>query len=49
MMMYGSRREVSNLLNEEAEAQSVREFLRRKQKAQQTQQPRKPKRHEQER
>lgn len=49
LLMYDSKQDVSDLLNEEAEARSVREFLRRKQKTQQTQQQRKPKRHEQER
>ena len=49
LMMYDSKRDVADLLNEEAEAHSVREFLRQKQKLQQTQQHRKPKRHEQER
>ena len=49
LMMYDSKRDVADLLNEEAEARSVRDFLRQKQKAQQTQQQRKPKRHEQER
>ena len=38
LMMYDSKRDVSDLLNEEAEARSVREFLRRKQNAQQAQQ-----------
>ena len=49
LMMYDSKRDVSDLLNEEAEARSVREFLRQKQKAQQTHKQRTPKRHEQER
>ena len=49
LMMYDSKRDVADLLNEEAEARSVRDFLRQKQKAQQTRQQRKPKRHEQER
>ena len=49
LMIYDSKRDVANLLNEETEARSVREFLRQKQKAQRTQQQRKPKRHEQER
>ena len=48
-MMYDSKRDVTDLLNEEAEVRSVREFLRQKQKVQQTQQQRKPKSHEQER
>ena len=34
MMMYDSKRDVADLLNEEAEARSVREFLRRKQQQQ---------------
>ena len=33
-MMYDSKRDVADLLNEEAEARSVREFLRRKQQQQ---------------
>ena len=49
MMMHDSKRDVANLLHEEAETRSVREFLRQKQKAQQTQQHKKPKRHEQDR
>ena len=49
MLMHDSKRDVANLLHEEAEVRSVREFLRQKQKVQQTQQQRKPKRHEQER
>ena len=49
MMMHDSKRDVANLLHEEVEVRSVREFLRQKQKAQQPQQQRKPKRHEQER
>ena len=49
LMMYDSKRDVADLLNEETEARSVREFLRQNQKPQQTQQQRKPKRHEQER
>ncbi len=49
LMMYDSKRDVADLLNEETEARSVREFLRQKQKTQQPQQQRKPKRHEQER
>ena len=49
LMMYDSKRDVADLLNEEAEARSVREVLRQKQKTQQPQQQRKPKRHEQER
>ena len=34
MMMHDSKRDVANLLHEEAEARSVREFLRRKQQQQ---------------
>ena len=34
LMMYDSKRDVFNLLNEEAEARPVREFLRRKQQQQ---------------
>ena len=49
LMMYDSKRDVADLLNEEAKTRSVRDFLRQKQKAQQTRQQRKPKRHEQER
>ena len=45
-MMYDSKRDVADLLNEEAEARSVREFLRQKQKVQQQE---KPKRQEPER
>lgn len=37
MIMYDSKRDVSDLLNEEAEARSVREYLRRKQQTQQKQ------------
>ena len=35
LMMYDSKRDVADLLNEETEARSVKEFLRRKQQAQQ--------------
>ena len=49
LMMYDSKRDVSDLLNEEAEARSVRDFLRQKQKPQQAHKQRTPKRHEQER
>ena len=49
MMMHDSKREVANLLHEEAEARSIRERLRRSKKTQQTQQQRKTRRHEQER
>ncbi len=38
LLMYDSKQDVADLLNEEAEARSVREILRRKQKAQQVQQ-----------
>lgn len=48
MMMFDSKRDVANLLHEEAETRSVRERLRKKQQAQ-TQRQRKPKHHEQER
>ena len=34
MLMYDSKRDVSNLLHEEAELRSVREFMRRKQQQQ---------------
>ena len=34
MMMYDSRRDVANLLHEEAEARSIRERLRQKQQQQ---------------
>ena len=37
LMMYDSKRDVADLLNEEAEARSVRDFLRQKQQAQQKQ------------
>lgn len=48
LMMYDSKQDVSNLLNEDAETRSVRERLRQKQQTK-TQQQRKPKHHEQER
>ena len=48
LMMFDSKRDVANLLHEEAETRSVRERLRKKQQAQ-TQRQRKPKHHEQER
>lgn len=48
MMMFDSKRDVANLLHEEAETRSVRERLRKKQQAQ-TQRQRKPKHHKQER
>ena len=49
MLMYDSKRDVANLLHEEAEVRSVREFMRRKQQQQAQQRQRKIKRHEQER
>ncbi|MBE7017573.1 MAG: hypothetical protein E7420_05390 [Ruminococcaceae bacterium] len=49
MIMHDSKRNVANLLHEEAEARSIRERLRRSKKTQQTQQQRKTRRHEQER
>ena len=48
-MMLSSNRDVANLLHEEAEAHSIREHLRQKQKMQLTQQQRKHARHKQER
>ena len=48
LMMFDSKRDVANLLHEEAEARSVWERLRQKQQAQ-TQRQRKPKHYEQER
>ena len=48
LMMFDSKRDVANLLHEEAEAHSVRERLRQKQQAK-TQRQRKPKHYEQER
>jgi hypothetical protein len=48
LMMFDSKRDVANLLHEEAEARSVWEHLRQKQQAQ-TQRQRKPKHYEQER
>ena len=48
LMMFDSKRDVANLLHEEAETRSVRERLRKKQQAQ-TQRQRKPKHHKQER
>ena len=48
LMMFDSKRDVANLLHEEAETRSVRERLRQKQQAQ-TQRQRKPKHYEQER
>ena len=49
LMMFDSKRDVSELLNEDTGARSVREFLRQKQRPQRTQQQRTTKRHEQER
>lgn len=49
VMMLSSNRDVANLLHEEAEAHSIREHLRQKQKMQLTQQQRKHARHKQER
>ena len=48
LMMFDSKRDVANLLHEEAETRSVRERLRQKQQAQ-TQRQRKPKRKDWER
>lgn len=48
LMMYDSKRDVSEMLGEETETRSIRERLHRKQQPQ-TQQQKKPKRHEQER
>ena len=48
LMMFDSKRDVANLLHEEAEAHSVRERLRQKQQTK-TQRQRKPKHYEQER
>lgn len=49
MMMYDSKRDVANLLHEEAEARFIREHLRQKQQQQAQQRQNKTKRHEQER
>lgn len=49
LMMFESRRDVGELLNEEMEARSLRERLRQKQQRKKTDQQRKPKHHEQER
>jgi len=49
LMMHDSKRDVANLLHEEAEVRSIRERLHRSKKTQQTQQQRKTRRHEQER
>ena len=48
LMMFDSKRDVANLLHEEAETRSVRERLRKKQQTK-TQRQRKPKHYEQER
>ena len=48
LMMFDSKRDVANLLHEEAETRSVRERLRQKQQTK-TQRQRKPKHYEQER
>ena len=48
LMMFDSKRDVANLLHEEAEARSVRERLRQKQQTK-TQRQRKPKHYEQKR
>lgn len=48
LMMYDSKRDVSEMLGEEIETRSIRERLRQKQQPQ-AQQQKKPKRHEQER
>ncbi len=49
LMMYDSKRDVSDMLGEEMESRSVRERMRRKQQQQKTQPQKKAKRHEQER
>ena len=49
LMMYDSKRDVSEMLNEEMETHSVLEQMRRKQQRQKTQPQKKAKRHEQER
>ncbi len=49
LMMYDSKRDVSDMLGEEMEPRSVRERMRRKQQQQKTQPQKKAKRHEQER
>ena len=48
LMMFDSKRDVANLLHEEAETGSVRERLRQKQQTK-TQRQRKPKHYKQER
>lgn len=47
--MHDSKRDVANLLHEEAEARSIRERLHQKQKQQARQRQNKTKHHEQER
>jgi len=49
MLMHDSKRDVANLLHEEAEVRSIRDRLRQKQQQQAQQRQRKIKRHEQER
>ena len=49
MMMHDSKRDVANLLHEEAEARSIRERLHQKQQQQARQRQNKTKHHEQER
>ncbi len=49
LMMYDSKRDISEMLGEEMEPHSVRERMRRKQQQQKTQPQKKAKRHEQER
>ncbi len=48
LMMYDSKRDVSDMLGEETEVRSIRERLRKKQQTK-TQRQKKPKHHEQER
>ena len=49
LMMHDSKRDVANLLNEEVNARSVREFLRHKQEQQAHQIQKELKHHKQER
>ena len=49
LMMFDSRRDVSDLFNEENETRSIRGYLRKKQQQQAQQQQKKTKYHEQER
>ena len=49
MMMHDGKRDVANLLHEEAEARSIRERLHQKQQQQKQQRQKKAKHHEQER